>query len=236
MRLRLPIKRSLLLASMLAFALIALLPLRLAVGWFGFGERGLSARAATGSVWTGVLNEARFGPAALGDVSARLHLLPLLAGRARLALAGTDPQAPFDGAVTASRHGFGVDDVTGRFRIGGLATALPIAAIELRDVSAAFARGRCVRAEGRVTAAAAGALAGLAPAFAGNARCDGDALLVRLAGGSGMERIDLGLFADGRYRVDLMVRTGDPAVRDRLLAAGLRPAAGGYAMRIAGAF
>ncbi len=236
MRIRLPLARSLLLLAFFLFALVALLPMRLAVAGLGFAERGLSARAATGSVWLGALQEARVGPVALGDVRARLNLLPLLLGRARLTLSGTDEASPFNGAATVSRHGFGFEDVTGRFRIGGADGPLALSSLDLSDVSVGFAGGRCTRAEGRVRAAAAGDLAGLAPGLAGNARCADDALLIPLAGESGAVRLDIRLFADGRYRLDLLVRTDDAAARARLAAAGFRAGARGYAMQVGGRF
>lgn len=231
MRLRLPIGRTAFVVAALLFALVATLPMRLALDWFGFGGRGLTARAVTGSVWAGALQQAQMGPVALGDVRARLNLLPLLLGRARLSLRGADETAPISGAVTVSRSGIAVDDVSGRLRIGG---GMPLATLDLQDLSAGFAAGRCVRAEGRVRATAAGPLTG--NALAGNVRCDGAALLFPLAGPSGAERLELRLFGDGRWRIDLAVRTADPAVAARLAAAGLRRSGSGYATRIQGEF
>lgn len=238
MRLRLPIGRTVFVAAFFALSLVALLPLRLALGAFGFGELGISARAATGSIWTGALQEAQLGPVALGDVGARLNLLPLFLGRARLSLVGADQAAPIAGALVVTRHGFGFEDLTGRLRIGGPAASLPVAALDLQDVSAGFAGGRCVRAEGRVRASLGGDLAGagIASALAGNARCADEALLLPLASGSGSEQLNLRLFADGRYRADLAVRSTDPAVRARLAAAGFRDSGGVLALRLDGSF
>ena len=238
MRVRLRIGRALLLAAFFLFALVALLPMRLALDWLGFGERGLAARAATGSVWYGALQEAQVGPVPLGDVAARLNVLPLLLGRARLSLERSDEAGRLAGAVTVSRHGFGLDDVTGSFRLGPLLSPLPVATLDLDDLSAGFASGRCARAEGRIRANVTGEIAGLglASGLTGAARCADDALLLPLASQSGMERLELRLFADGRYRAELLVRTADPAVGARLAAAGFRPAPGGQAMRIDGSF
>lgn len=235
MRIRLPVGRTLFVAAAFLFALAASLPLRLALDWFGFGERGVAARAATGSVWVGALQEARLGPVALGDVGARLHLLPLFLGRARLGLEGSDGAAPLRGAVTIARRGFALDDVSGRFRLGP-GSPLPFAAIDLDGFSAGFVDGRCTRAGGAVRVPLAGALAGLAAGLSGTARCDGGALLLALAGGGGTERLDLRLSGDGRYRADLAVRTNDSDVRARLQAAGFRPAGGMLVLRIDGGF
>jgi general secretion pathway protein N len=235
-RIRLPLRRTAFLILFFLFALLALLPLRLAIDLFGFAERGLVARAATGSVWFGALQEAQLGPAALGDVEARLHVLPLLLGRARLTLASADPGG-VEGAVTATRHGFGVDDVTGRFRLGPLVTALPLSSLDLDDFGAGFASGRCTRAEGGVRAAVAvDAGTGFAPVLAGRARCAGDALLMPLVSQAGTEQLDVRLFGDGRYRLDLVVRPGDPTVRARLAAAGFRPVGNALGLRVDGRF
>lgn len=231
MRLRLPLGRTAFAAAALLFALAATLPMRLALDLFGFGGRGLAARAATGSVWAGALLQAEVGPVTLGDVRARLNLLPLFLGRARLSLRGGEEGAPIAGAVTVTRRGFGVDDVSGRFRIGG---PLPLASIQLDDLSAGFEGARCVRGDGRVRAAAAGALAGVA--LTGSARCEGEALLLPLADASGGARLDVRMFGDGRYRLDLVVRAADPAAAARLTAAGLTRTPSGYARRIQGEF
>lgn len=237
MRIRLPLGRTLFLLAFFLFALVALLPLRLALGTLGFSAGGLTARDATGTIWLGALRQAQVGPVALGDVRARLNLLPLLLGRARLTLAGTDEAVRFEGAATVSRHGFGFEDVSGRFRVAGLAPPFALSAIDLQDVSAGFSGGRCVRAEGRVRASAGDpGGAGSAALLAGHPRCAGDALLLPLAGEAGAARLDIRLYADGRYRLDLIVRADDAAARNRLAAAGFRPAGRFHLARTDGRF
>lgn len=237
MRVCLPLGRSLFALSFFAFSMIALLPLRVALDTLGFERLGVTARAATGSVWAGALQEAQAGPVALGDVRARLNLLPLFLGRARLSLSSGDEAAPFEGALLVSRGGFGFEDVTGRFRLGALAT-LPLTTLDLQDVSAGFEAGRCVRAEGRARAAAAGQLAGLGlgSGLGGNVRCAGEALLLPLVSQSGMEQLNLRLSADGAYRAELLVRSADAGVRARLEAAGFRAAGSGHVLRFDGSF
>jgi general secretion pathway protein N len=237
MRIRLPVGRTLFLVAAILFAMVALFPLRLALDRFGFAERGLAARAATGSVWNGALQEARIGPVALGDVEARLNLLPLFLGRARLTVAAAE-EGGLAGAVSVSRHGFGFEDFDGRIRAGTLFAPLPLTSFDLDDLSVGFAGGRCVRAAGGVRAivsAQAGGI-GISPELVGRARCDGDALLLPLAGRSGMERLHIRLFPDGGYRLDLLVRSADPVAGAALAAAGFRRVAQGHAMRIDGAF
>jgi general secretion pathway protein N len=215
MRLRLRWWREIFFLGALLFALFALLPLRFALGWLGFADQGLTAREASGSIWLGALAEARFGTVPLGDVATRLRVLPLLFGRARLDLEQSD--GGLRGAVTLSRHGFGIDDASGTIEGPALAE-LPPPALELADVSFRFADGLCAHAEGLVKARFAGELGSvpLAAGFSGEARCDGPALLLPLASQSGGERLDVRLFADGRYRVDAALRPGGAPYSSRL--------------------
>src|SRR5690606_26655451 len=126
-------------AAVFVLALIATLPLRVTAGWLGLDARGLAAREAAGSVWSGRLNDAQLGRAPRGDLSARLRFLRRLTGRARVALARPGEVDPFEGALTVSPSGFGVDDITGRLRVAALFAPLPISAIDLDGVSAGFA-------------------------------------------------------------------------------------------------
>ncbi|MEG8052381.1 type II secretion system protein N [Sphingomonas aerolata] len=74
--------------------------MRAALGWVGIEDAGLVARRVTGTIWGATLTDARFGELSLGNLHARLAPLPLLAGRARIVLAG-----PGDGAAAAARVG-----------------------------------------------------------------------------------------------------------------------------------
>jgi general secretion pathway protein N len=238
MRFRLPLGRSILFLAALAFALVALLPLRLAAGWFALDGRGLSAREATGSLWAGALKEARFGAVPLGDLRARLNILPLFVGRARLSIGRDDPGARFEGAVSVTRHGFGVDDLTGELRLGALFAPVPVASLDLQDVTAHFDDGRCDHAEGSVHAGLSGDLAGLLlpSGLTGSVRCAEGALLIPLASQTGMEQMNLRIEAGGRWRIDLIVRPTDPAAQARLAAAGFTASGTGYLRRIEGSF
>ena len=207
--------RELFFAGALLFSLVALLPLRVALGWLGFESRGLTAREAEGSVWLGALADARFGEVPIGDVATRLRALPLLVGRARLDLAEEDEGLRV--GLTMSRHGFGVDDARGMLTGPALA-GLPPPALDLADVSVRFGDGLCASAEGLVKARFAGDLGGvaLAAGFSGEARCDGPALLLPLRSQSGAERLDIRLFADGRFRIDAALRPGGVPYSRRL--------------------
>jgi len=238
MRLRLPLRRSLFFAAALVVSLLALLPLRLVAGWLDLPALGLTAREASGSVWFGRLAEARIGGAPLGDLSARLDPLPLAVARARIDVARAgDAADPLSGALSLSRHRVGIDDVTARVPLGARFAPLPLAAIELGDVSASFRDGLCDRADGLVKARIEGAPEALAlPAgFSGAARCDGGALLLPLVGPSGTERLTLRLTAAGAYRAELALTPASTSARDALASAGFAPQpGGGYGVTVTG--
>jgi general secretion pathway protein N len=236
MRIRLPLRPTIFFLAAFAFSLVALIPLSAAISWFGV--QGLAAREATGSVWLGMLKEAQIGPVPLGDVRARLNFWPLLLGRARLSLSRDEPDGRFDGAFSVSRHSFGIEDMTGRFRTGTLFAPVPVSLLDLDDVSVHFDNGLCESAEGRVRATAAGELAGipLPTDLAGNVRCSEGALLLPLSSQSGVGQLNLGIRADGSYRLELVVRQADPTLVPRLTAAGFQPSAQGYSRRIDGHF
>jgi general secretion pathway protein N len=213
MRFRLRWWRELLFAGVLLFSLVALLPLRVALDWLEFDSRGLAGRQADGSVWLGGLADARFGTIPLGDVATRLRVLPLLLGRARLDVAQEDG---LRAGLTLSRHAFGIDDASGLLAAPALAS-LPPPALDIADLSVHFADGLCASAEGLVKARFAGDLGGVAlpTGFSGEARCDGPAVLLPLRSQSGADRLDVRLFADGRYRIDAAMRTGGIAYSQR---------------------
>ena len=239
MRFRLPLRRSVFFLAALAVALVVLLPLRVAAGWFDMGGKGLAAREVEGSLWFGRLREAQFGPVQLGDVDARLNVLPLFLGRARLSL-HRDAAAggALDGALLVSRHRFGIEDLTGQLGTGTLFSPLPITSLDLSDVSVHFEDERCESAEGQVRAGLAGDVVGLGmPAsLSGTVRCQNGAAMLPLAGQSGAEQLNISFEANGRWRAEVVLRPTDAVIIQRLTAAGFSPGAGGYVRRIDGSF
>ena len=235
MRVALPLGRWLFFLCAFLFALLALLPLRVAIEWFGLGEHGLSAREANGSVWVGAIAEGRLGGVELGDFNARLRFLPLLVGRARLEIEEAGGGERFKGALVSTRHSFGVDDLDAKLSPGQMFGALSLASFDLKDLSVRFADGRCDEAQGRVGAAMAGELAGLRlAALSGNARCERGALLLPLMTQSGTEGLHFRLFGEGRYEADLVARPAEEGLRARLAAAGFRPSGDFYVLRVSG--
>lgn len=222
-------------------SLLALLPMRVAMDWFGLGDRGFAVREVQGSVWFSAVKEAQFGTVGLGDLHAGLRGLPLLIGRARIALDRDQGLAADElrGAATVTRNGFGFDDLTGRLQLAaGAFGALPLTQIDLGDITARFENGLCVEAAGTVRVAVAGNLGGFAlpGGFTGTARCDAGALLLAMVSQSSMESLELRLFGDGRYRAAVLIRSADPSLRDRMAAAGLSATAQGYGLTVDGRF
>lgn len=237
MRIRLPLGRGVFFACAFLLALVALLPLRLAADWLAVDDLGISARRAEGSVWLGSLAESRVGDAPLGDLSARLSPIQLLVGRARVDLSnGEDGAGRIAGAIGVSRSRVGIDDMTAQIPVAAVFAPLPLDTLDLSDVSAHFEDGQCASAEGRVRATITGDVAGIALAqgMSGNARCDGGALLLPLQGQSGMEKLAVKLFADGRYELDFAVRTTDPAAAARLTASGFEQTPQGHVFALQG--
>lgn len=222
------------------FALIALLPMRLVLGEFDLDRARVSARAATGSVWSGTLREAQVGHVALGDLDAGLSPWPLLIGRARIDLAGRagDAARTVHGAVSVSRRAIGIDDMTASVPAGGALAPLPISGLDLDDVSVRYVDGNCDAAEGRVKAVVGGDIAGIAlgQGLSGSARCDAGALLLPLASQAGTERVALRLWQTGRFRAELAVRPTDAAAARKLALSGFRPSSKGYLLTVAGRF
>lgn len=239
-RIRLTTGPGVLFLAFFVAALLAFLPLRLALGWFGLAEQGMTAREVTGSIWAGHLREARFGQIALGDLSAGVSPLPLLVGRARVDLGGTaEPPAPrLSGAIGISRHSFGLDDITATLPVGTAFRPVPVTSLDLQDVSVRFRGEACDVAEGRVRATMTGELGGIAvPAtLTGNARCDGGALLLPLVSAAGNEGSTIRLWPDGRYRAELTLQPSDPAAEARLQAVGFVQTQNGMEMAIEGRF
>ena len=231
-RVRLRTGPTALFGAVLLVALLAFLPLRVALGMLGLADTGFTARQASGSVWAGTLGEARFGDLALGDLDAHLSPWPLLVGRARVDLAGRAAAPPFRGALRISRHSLGVDDVTATLPAGRIFEPVPVFALDLDDVTVHFRDDACEAADGRVRATLSGSFEGvpLGEALTGTARCDAGALLLPLASTAGQLR----LWNDGRFSAALTLRPSDPAIGAKLEQTGFRPGPGGYQLSVEG--
>lgn len=223
---------------LLAAALLLFLPLRLALGWLGAGEAGLTARAANGSLWAGSLIDAHLGRLALGDLRAHLSPFPLFIGRARVELDGRGDAADrLHGAVTVSRHRAGLDDFTASLPTGALFAPLPVNRLDLDSVSVHFEDGACHDATGRVSVALSpvGGIA-LPGMLAGTPRCDGTALLLPLASTAGTESVTVRILPAGTYSARFLLHPSDPDATSKLEAAGFTASAEGHQLSIEGRF
>lgn len=241
-RLRLRTAPNALFLGFFVIALVAFLPLRLALAWVGLAEQGMSAREVRGSVWAGELREATFGRIALGDLSAGVSPVQLLVGRARVDLNDSERAAAgaprLSGAVGITRHSFALDDITASLPVGSTLRPVPVTLLDLQDVSVRFRGDICEEAEGRVRATLSGEIGGLAvPAsLNGNARCDAGALLLPLVSAAGNEGSTIRLWPDGRYRAELTLQPPDPAAATRLQASGFIQTQRGWELAIDGRF
>ena len=115
---------------------------------------------------------------------------------------------------------------------------LPVAQLDLGDLTARFEEGQCVEAAGTVRATIGGDFGGVAlpQGLSGNARCDAGALLIALASQSSMETLELRLSGDGRYTASALIRSIDPALQPRMEAAGFTLSGQGYVMNVTGGF
>lgn len=195
-------------------------------------DSGLSARMASGTVWSGMLHDAQLGGLPLGDTRIALLPLPLLTGQARLRFAGSK----LSGTLVAAPGGFGIAHATGPIDAAVRLKMLPVTQLVLDNATVQFSGNRCAQAAGTVRAMVGGDVGGIAlpGGMTGLLRCDGRALLIPLAGQSGMERLTLHIEGDGKWRAEFSVRAADQATIAKLANAGFVQGASGYVIRMTG--
>ncbi|MEN1970776.1 type II secretion system protein N [Luteimonas sp. MJ204] len=216
-------------AGAFAAALLLAVPLQLLLPRLPLPP-GLTAVDAGGSLWRGELRELRWNGAALGDVRTRLSPLPLLTGRQRLWLHAPEARLALNG---------------GRLRgIDGGSGLLPLPAPQglglrasLEDVRLLFDGEACREAGGRVRIEAtlpgtgSGGQAHPPMLLSGSPACEGRTgsltLLPEATGGPLHLEATLAIEADGRYTLQTLARSDEPALRLALQAAGFQEAPGG---------
>lgn len=211
------------LIGLFLFGLLFFLPLRIALGLAGMDRMGVTARDVRGTIWNGRMDQLMLGTVPMGSVRVALSPIQLLVGRARFDMRRKAGLADdVSGAMTLGFGRFGIDDVTAMVPLGRTLAPLPIGSMMMDDVSVRFAGGRCDHAEGRVRAQVAGTITGLnlTQGLSGAVVCDGEALLLPLVSQSGMEKINLRLWASGRYSAEMRVETADATLTQTLGAAG----------------
>jgi general secretion pathway protein N len=215
----------------LAVALIAFMPMRAAAGLISLDRMGLAAGSVTGSVWSGRLQDASFRGSPLGDVAAGVDPLALFTGTTRLRLEMASGRA----VLVKNGGRAGLVDADLQIPLALFPTAVPLpGTLSTQDLTAGFLDGRCVRAEGKVSADVlqrTGLLGEGGSALSGIPACGAGALVLPLRGRtqSAVVELVLRIEGDGRYRMDTKVDTADPRLQSTLSLAGFVPAAGGRA-------
>jgi general secretion pathway protein N len=218
-------------------ALIATFPLSVAFSLLGLKDMGVTARSLRGPVWWGGAEELAIGSVRLGTVNVFLDPFHLLIGQAQVELIRVNGR-PDDllGAVMVGPGVRGLERVTGSMPLGSTLGSLPVTRAQFDKFSVRFSGGRCVEAEGRIRATVAATFSGLdlANGLSGDARCDGEALLIPLASQSGQERIDLRVRGSGTYEASMRIRTNDPVLTGTLASSGFQAVNGEKVLRISG--
>ncbi len=206
--------------------LLLLMPLSVAAS-----AMGIAARDVQGTVLSGALRDVSIGRVGIGDVNARLRILPLATGRVGFSLQrGDAPYAPgVSGLVGRSWSGFYADRLSATIDGGGIVRGLEGSEIRLEALSFAFANGKCIAASGVVRLSLEETALGtvLRGGMMGNAECrDGD-LFLPLLSPSTMERALVRIKANGSYQATFLVNEPTPENALALGLAGFQPVAGG---------
>ena len=222
--------RRAIIAAMLLLGLLAILlfmPLRIPAS-----AAGIAARSSQGSIVSGSLRDVSIGRIRVGDVNARLRLLPILAGRLGFALQrGDAPFAPgVSGTVGRSFGGPFADQISLTLDGGSVLPGLEGSELRLEAVSFAFSGGKCQSASGTVRlrlqeSALASVVRG---GMIGNAQCSNGDLFLPLISDSTMERAAIRLKSDGRFQSTFLVSAPSAEIALALGSAGFQPVSGGF--------
>jgi hypothetical protein len=114
------------LAGLTGVGLIALLPLRVAVGLAA--PDNVTARSIEGSMWDGRIGDLRVGPLPLGTLDAGMNPLALLMGRAEFDLR-RDGAAPFAAVASTSGNDVRLSGLNGEVALPDGLGGLPVTAL-----------------------------------------------------------------------------------------------------------
>lgn len=216
-------------------ALLALFPLRVALGMSDLERIGFSARQVAGTIWYGRIGELHLRSQPLGTFEVQLDPLALLIGRTSMRFNRMDdPQGVLEGRLLVGL-GRGVKGASGRIAIGDMFAPLPIEALELQDLTLLFRNGLCVEAAGRVTPIMAASVPGVKlVGLTGTMQCDGERARVEMVSASGSERVEFYVGSSGQYRGWLSIRATAPGASAGLSILGFRPSPDGMTLTVNG--
>lgn len=206
-------------------ALVAFLPLRIALGGAG---GALSARNVEGSVWSGRLTQVALGGQPLGDLEAGLSPFRLMLGQARVNVKGA-----LNGAIVTSLAGRGADVDTLVLPMSRALGPVRLTSLSVSDAHVRFRGGGCAEADGRVTVQFESPMG--PRTSSGSLKCVGPDLAATLLSQSAMERLVLRFPDSGRYEATLTIRSSDADQAMRLNRSGFRETASGHLIRFSGA-
>lgn len=219
-------------------ALLAALPLTVPLA-VGLGvAKSLSFAEARGSVWRGEVRRAALGATRLGDLTVALDPLALLTGQTKVAIRASGGDVKGAGRIALTRRSPGLEGFTGSIPLSALGlTGSLTGDLTAREATGTFDRGVCRKAGGDIAAVIRG-LGANPVALKGRPVCQGAVLALPLAGSVDGMAIELVLRvqSDGRYRLEAMVKTTDPAFGAILASEGFTSAAGGYSRTSEGKF
>lgn len=223
-------------AGLVALAIVALFPLRLALGLSDLRSIGFTARQVEGTIWSGRIGELHMRSQPLGTVDVALDPFALLIGNISMVFNRLDnPDGALEGRLVA---GFtrGLIGTSGRIAVADMFAPLPIAALELDKVTIKFRDGRCDKASGQVRPIISAPVPGVAfdAGLSGTVECDGQRARVRMASPSGAERVEFYVRESGEYRGWMSVRNNQPDVTGALSTFGFRPSPQGMTLTVDG--
>lgn len=220
-------------AALFAIAALAFMPLRWVVGAAVPEKSALSASGADGTIWSGRLYDVQLGKIGIGTLDAGLQPLGLFLGRAGFWFeqSSTAGSPGFRGSVSKGLGGVAAEGVNGAVPVAEILPGFPSAQIEFDNVSVAYSAGKCRMASGSVRLKPEGPLfaaLGVDEGLMGRVRCEAGDLLLPLASASAMERVELRIAADGRYRATVQLQQPSAEIAPLLTLAGFAPIAGGF--------
>lgn len=220
-------------ALLFAFAAFTFMPLRWVVGVALPEKSTLAASGADGTIWSGRIYDVQLGKVGMGTLDAGFQPLGLFLGRVGFWFEqpSTAGLPGLRGSVSKGLGGVAAQGLNGPVPVAEILPGFPTAQLEFDNVSASYSAGKCRSASGSVRLKPEGPLfaaLGVDAGLMGRVRCEAGDLLLPLASASAMERVDLRIAADGRYRATVQFQQPSAEIMPLLTLAGFAPIAGGF--------